>query len=199
MLIYGTGGHAKVIYDCLTSGAEEIEAFIDDNITGKYFLNKEVHSYSRNFFPERPLVIAIGDNAARRSVSLRVFHHFGIAIHTSVLRSQYSEIGEGTMLVHGSIIQSHVKIGKHVIVNTGASVDHDCTVGDYVHLAPKSVLCEGVKIGEGALIGAGAILLPGVKVGEWAVVGAGSVVTKDVERGMVVCGVPARQMQTAHR
>ena len=45
-----------------------------------------------------------------------------------------------------------------------------------------------------AFIGARAFIMPGVIVGEGALVGACSVVTKDVVRGVVVAGNPAREI-----
>lgn len=88
----------------------------------------------------------------------------------------------------GAIIQSCVSIGKHCIINTGASVDHDCTISDYVHIAPHSTLCGNVYVGEGTLIGAGSTIAPGVKIGSWSVIGACSVVTKDIPDHVLAVG-----------
>lgn len=53
-----------------------------------------------------------------------------------------------------------------------------------------------IKIGSHVFIGANATILPGITIGDYAVVGAGSVVTHDVPEGVVVAGVPARQIGT---
>ena len=53
-----------------------------------------------------------------------------------------------------------------------------------------------VTIGSGAFIGADSLILPGVIVGAGAVVAAGSVVTRNVPPGVVVGGVPARELMT---
>ena len=49
-----------------------------------------------------------------------------------------------------------------------------------------------VRIGKGAWLGWGALILPGVEIGDGAVVAAGAVVTKDVPKGAVVGGNPAK-------
>lgn len=90
--------------------------------------------------------------------------------------------------MQGSVIQSCATVGKHVIINTAASVNHDCRIADYVHISPHATLCGNVEIGEGSWIGAGAILLPGVQVGEWSMVGAGSVVTRDMPAYVMAVG-----------
>lgn len=53
-----------------------------------------------------------------------------------------------------------------------------------------------VRIGNHVWIGAKAAILKGVTVGDGAVVAAGAVVTRDVPRGAVVAGVPARVVRT---
>ena len=82
--------------------------------------------------------------------------------------------------MQGAIIQSCASIGKHCIINTGASIDHECVIDDYVHIAPHSTLCGNVQIGEGTLIGVGSAIIPGIHIGKWSVVCAGSVITKDL-------------------
>lgn len=49
-----------------------------------------------------------------------------------------------------------------------------------------------VKIGRHVWIGASAIILPGVIIADYSVVGSGSVVTKNVPRGAIVAGNPAK-------
>ena len=83
-------------------------------------------------------------------------------------------------------------IGKHTIINTNATVDHDCHLGDFVHIAPGATLCGGVKVGNGTLIGANATVLPNCKIGKNVSVGAGAVVTTDLPDNVVVAGVPAK-------
>lgn len=51
------------------------------------------------------------------------------------------------------------------------------------------------RIGRDVWIGANAVILGGVTVGDGAVVAAGTVVTKNVEAGVIVAGVPAREIR----
>jgi sugar O-acyltransferase (sialic acid O-acetyltransferase NeuD family) len=96
------------------------------------------------------------------------------------------------MILHGAIVQAMAKIGNHVIVNTGAQVDHDCVIGDFAHIAPRVVLCGGVSVGEGTLVGAGATVAPGVTIGKWATIGAGAVIIAGIPDYAVAVGNPAR-------
>ena len=82
---------------------------------------------------------------------------------------------------------------RYAIVNTNASVDHDCRIGEFVHVAPGVAICGGVRVGAGTLVGVGARVLPNVTIGARAVIGAGAVVVHDVPDGAMVTGVPARQ------
>jgi acetyltransferase-like isoleucine patch superfamily enzyme len=102
------------------------------------------------------------------------------------------EIGEGTVIFAGVILQPRTRIGSHVIVNTAASVDHDGLLEDFVHVAPGARLSGQVTIREGALMGVGSAAIPGTTVGAWAVVGAGGAVVADVAPGATALGVPAR-------
>jgi len=91
-----------------------------------------------------------------------------------------------------AVVGAGARLGRRVIVNTGAQVDHDCKIGDFVHLVPGSVLCGGVSVGALALIGAGATVGPGVAIGNESIVALGAAVVRAVPPGAVVIGVPAR-------
>jgi serine acetyltransferase len=79
-----------------------------------------------------------------------------------------------------------------VIVNTQATIDHDCVIGDGVHVCPGSILCGSVKVGEGAWIGAGATVIEQKQIGPYSVIGAGGVVVADIPKSALAIGVPAR-------
>ena len=95
----------------------------------------------------------------------------------------------------GAIINADAVIGKHCIVNTAASIDHECVIDDYCHIAPHVTLCGQVHVGEGTLIGAGASVIPCVSIGKWCTIGAGSAVVENVLDSATVVGVPAKLLK----
>lgn len=200
MLLYGAGGHAKVVVDCLDSQEVEIEAIFDD-ATELVSLNgfDVIGEYDSSYCPDDQIIISVGDNTKREKLVNKVSHRFGKAIHSSCVVSPYARVGEGSVIIHGSVVQTGAKIGKHVIVNTMSSVDHDVSIGDFAHISPKVTLCESVHIGEGVHIGAGATVLPNIKVGKWCVIGAGAVITQNLPDYSLVVGVPGKVIRKLDR
>jgi sugar O-acyltransferase (sialic acid O-acetyltransferase NeuD family) len=192
IILVGGGGHAKVVADCLQSQGVKVKGFFDPH-DGNLLDLHCLGNYVPSLHPEIPVIIAIGDNNVRRRIAHHeVKHRYFVAQHPSTICSQYASIGEGSMILQGAIIQAGAKIGKHVILNTGSQVDHDCTLGDFVHIAPSAVLCGGVEVGEGTLIGANAVVRPKITVGVGVIAGAGAVIVRDVQDYAVVVGNPAR-------
>lgn len=83
-------------------------------------------------------------------------------------------------------------MGEYCVLNTGATIDHECKIGDGAHIMGGSYLAGRVTIGNFSSIGATATVLPDIKVGSNSIVGAGSVVTKNVPNNTVVIGNPAK-------
>lgn len=190
-VIYGAGGHAKVVADALLSDGKAIYTFIDNNRTGQYLditLNKDLSDLDFQY----DSIIAIGDNATRKRLSLSYQAKYGTVKHSSAFISNSVLVEEGSVVLHQSVIQIGSRIGKHVIINTNASVDHDCLIEDFVHIAPGSTLCGNIKIGAGTLVGAGSTIIPNITIGKWGIIGAGSVIIKDVPDYAVVVGNPGR-------
>ena len=100
--------------------------------------------------------------------------------------------GAGTVEFAGAMIQPGTVIGEHVIINTSASVDHDCVLGNFVHIAPGTHLAGNVRIDEGSFMGIGSAAIPGVRIGAWTTVGAGAVVVRELMDKVVAYGVPAK-------
>lgn len=192
MILYGASGHGKVICDIAKSNNEMIIHFFDDNESLVSFEGISVSKYSKNSFIEEKVIISIGNNTIRKSLSKRIKHIYGTAIHNSCIISSSVFCGDGSVIMQGAIIQANVQLGNHVIINTGASIDHDCTIKDFVHVSPHATLCGNVFIGEGTHVGAAAVIIPGIKVGKWCTIGAGAVIIENIPDNAVVVGNPAK-------
>jgi sugar O-acyltransferase (sialic acid O-acetyltransferase NeuD family) len=178
ILIIGAGAQAAIVAEILGDAAV---GMVEDHA----------------LFPEHDAVIvAIGDNRARRAISERLAHeNFATAIHpfTSIARS--ATVGDGAMICAGAIVTPRAAIGRGVLLNTKSSVDHDSVIGDFAHVAPGATIGGRCRIGEETLIGPGATVASGVTIGARVVVGAGAVVLRDLPDDVVAWGVPARIMR----
>ena len=193
MLLYGASGHAKVIISCLRAQNIEINAIFDDDLSKNELWGiPVVGSYSAQQSPSLPLIISIGYNAIRKKVAASIRHPFGKIAHPTALIDNSVNWQEGTVIFHQSVIQADARIGKHVIVNTSASIDHDCVIEDFVHIAPKATLCGNVRVGEATLIGAGTVIAPNLTIGKNCMIAEGSIITKNIPDNAIVRGNPAR-------
>lgn len=201
VVIVGASGHAKVVIDAIERlSGYSIYCLLDDDPIKKdsMFFGYRVFgdvSCLENFLREDyRAIVAIGDNKIRRNkVEQVVEAGFSLmsAIHPAANLARNVEIGVGSVVMAGAVVNSDVQIGRGVIVNTSASIDHDSIIHDYVHIAPGSTLCGGVIVEEGAFVGSGATIIPNLKIGAGAVIGAGATVVADVESGSLVVGTPA--------
>jgi len=146
--------------------------------------------------PERGFAVAIGGRGGRDRLEI---HSLLVArgltpvsvCHPTAWVSPTAVIGAGSQFLGRSFLGTAVTVGSQCIVNTAATVDHECSIGDGVHIGPGATLAGEVKIEDNVFVGAGATVLPRVHLGADSVVGAGAVVTADVPPGETVAGVPA--------
>lgn len=200
IVIFGAGGHAKVVADIILSAKKyNISSFIDDSKKNQSIWNIPIISES-DFLKKKIInkgIIAIGDNSVREKVAQKIKNImpdfiFITAIHPTSYIATDTQIKEGTVVMANSTINPSSIVGAHCIINTNSSVDHDCIIHDYASLAPNSCIGGNCEIGKSTAISIGATLFHRIKIGENVIVGGGSVVTRDIRSKTVVYGVPAK-------
>jgi sugar O-acyltransferase (sialic acid O-acetyltransferase NeuD family) len=192
IILFGGGDHARVVLDCLLDQGQIVTGIFDPRQGGELYGVPQLGHYDPASHLDVQAIVSIGDNQIRKKVVAEIRQKFTNAIHATTVISNRASYGTGNMFLHRAVIQSETAIGNHVIVNTGAQIDHDCKIGNYVHIGPGAILCGTIVVGEGAFIGAGAVVIPGRKIGAWAIIGAGAVIINDIPDHAVAVGNPAR-------
>ena len=197
IVIIGASGHGKVAADiALKCGYTDI-VFLDDNISIKNCgRHSVVGSNDRVEDINSDVIVAIGNSAARRRIQESIEEErLAVLIHPDAVVAEDVTIGSGTVVMAGTVINPGSMIGRGCIINTCASVDHDCKLGDYVHVAVGAHLAGSVEVGDETWIGAGATVSNNIEICGRCMIGAGAVVVKDIEEAATYLGVPARQKQ----
>ena len=188
--LYGASGHAKVVMDIARQAYVDVPFLIDDNPQVNKLAGKEVVHSAEGL---NPMIVTIGDCQIRRKVVQKLGRRdYMKLIHPNAIIADSARIGYGTVVMAGVILNPYVEVGRHCIINTGASLDHDVKVEDFVHIAPHCTVCGGSEIGEGTWLGAGSTVIQGIHIGKGCYIGAGSVVVKDIPNGCLCYGNPAR-------
>jgi len=203
IIIIGSGGHASVIIDIVEKSKKySIYGLVDS------FLPPQSIKYGYEIIGDESVIlekneeihggiVAIGDNWIRKKIveKIRLLvpnFKFVSAIHPSAVISDYSKIGDGTVVMGGAIINNNTQIGDQCIINTNSSIGHDCIIGNYVSIAPGSTLGGNTKVGDVTAISLGAKVIHSIQIGEHTVIGAGSTVLSDIDSYKLAYGTPAK-------
>jgi sugar O-acyltransferase (sialic acid O-acetyltransferase NeuD family) len=205
VVVLGASEHSKVVLDVIErEGKYGIAGLIDTHkpaggvLAGYPILGAEevmLAMFQRGEIAGA--IIAIGDNWTRCRVAEKVKSSapdfkFISAIHPSAQIAGRVSIGEGTVVMAGVVVNPDSVIGRHCIVNTKASLDHDCVMGDFSSLAPGVTTGGVVRIGAFSAISLGANIIHGKTIGAHTIVGAGALVLDDIPDHCVAYGVPAK-------
>lgn len=201
LIIIGAGGHGKVAADC----AELMECFASIRFADEVYPSRQKNAHwdicmhpddvDVGAAKKTLFFVAIGHNASRQKVMQELQQkglNFATLIHPSAVISQYSQIGEGSLVCANAVVNCASSVGLGCIVNTASSIDHDCQIADYVHVAPGVRLAGAVTIGTGSFVGIGSVVLPGRSIGKNAILGAGSTLLDNISDFSVAVGSPAR-------
>ena len=208
LLIVGAGGHGKVCADVATLMGDWDEiVFVDQKypeiktcgawpvIAGSIENAADIENIGdagSSFF------VAIGDNHIRDKVHaacMQLGCHSVTLIHPSAIVANDTQIGLGTVVCAGAVLNIGARIGDCCIVNTGATVDHDCLIAKAVHISPGAHLAGEVTVGDYSWLGTGVATKQVLNIGCNVVIGVGAAVVHDCIEPGAYAGVPAKRIK----
>jgi len=202
LVVYGAGGHGRVVADAARSAEMEVMGFLDDGVpAGEQVLDWRVLGDAGWLQGRHGVSVAlgIGANDVRRQVAdklARAGAALATVVHPTAVVSPYAQLGPGVVVFALAVVNVGARVGRGAIVNTGSILEHDVQIGDFAHVASNAALGGAARVGVDSMLGTGAVVLPGRTVGDRSIVGAGAVVSRDVAADVVVAGVPARRMNS---
>lgn len=205
IVIFGASGHGSVVLDCIEKEAKyQVVGFIDSfkpkgtehngySVLGtEYDLPQLMEEY--DLFGG---IVAIGDNWTRSMIVDRIAgiapdFNYVSAVHPNAEVGKEVQIGAGTVIMPGVMVNANAIIGNHCILNTSSSLDHDGFMNHFSSLAPNVCVGGNFILGKGSAICLGSNIIENITIGAHSVVGAGSLVVGNVSDHLVVYGSPAR-------
>ena len=201
-IVFGAGGHAKIVLDILELNKKTIAGLVDP------CLNSSCMGYSVlgtddcvDEMKEKGILYAamgigqVGETGIRNHVYRRAKYSgmiFPVISHPSSVIAASAALGMGTVCAAMSVVNSESVIGELCIINTASVVEHEVVIGSGAHVAPHATILGGARIGDNTFVGAGSVVLQGVTVGKDCIIGAGTVILEDVPDNSIVVGTPGR-------
>lgn len=203
--VIGGGGHAKVLISVLKKLQFELVGYTDKQdrgaILGLPFLGDDgvLPGLMRAGGVHRAVIglgkIDTSDARLRLGEEIEVLGFDSpVIVSPQALVNEEVELGPGTVVFDGAVVNSGTVIGRLCIVNTNSTVEHDCRLGDNVHIAPGATLSGGVIVGNNCTVGAGATVVQEVTICADCLIGAGSTVVDNIGTSGTYAGNPARKI-----
>ena len=193
IILIGAGGHALSCIDVIEQenkynihGLVGLKDEVGKKISGYSVIatQDELVNLSKDF---RYAFIAVGQI---KSVKLR------IDLYESVLNTGFKipsiispqsfisrtvQVGEGTIIMNGVILNSGVRIGNNCIINSKALIEHGTQVADHCHISTGAILNGDCVVESKSFVGSGAIVKHGITIKTSSFVNMGQIVTKNFD------------------
>ncbi len=207
ILLIGGGGHCKSVIDVIEQeGRFEVAGIVDrEEMIGKSVLGYKIIATDSELGRLRKkfeyALVTVGQIKSA-NVRMRLFrklknleYKMPVIVSPKAHVSKHCEIGEGSVVMHYSLVNAGAKIGVNCILNTKSLIEHDVIVGDNCHISTGAVVNGACTIGNEVFIGSNSVIANNVYVVDGSVLGAGSVVYKNLEKAGVYVGNPAKKVK----
>jgi sugar O-acyltransferase (sialic acid O-acetyltransferase NeuD family) len=212
VIVIGVGGYSANLVDMMRdenkAAGREIWrpiGFLDDEPSrrgGNYYglpvlgPLHEAGRYSDAFFINaigstksatlKPHLIARTAVPAERFITLR---------HPSAYVSDSAKLGPGSVITQHCVVMADAVVGMHVKTLPLATISYGATIGDYSTIAGGAVVAAEVRIGRCVYVGANCAIRERITIGDDVILGMGAMVVRNIPRGTVAVGIPARPVK----
>jgi sugar O-acyltransferase (sialic acid O-acetyltransferase NeuD family) len=213
IVIFGSEAHSKVIFsEIIKIKKYNFLGFVDD-FSQK---GKKIITYKKKpFFNLGKIgdvinnngaggklygIIGVGFSYIRKKIVNEVFKldktfKWETVISKNCILNGNINIGKGSLIMSGVVINTETTIGNHCIINTSSSIDHDNYFKDFSSCGPGVVTGGNVTLGENSYLGIGSIVKHGVKIGKNTVIGGNSFVNKNCSDNFLYFGLPVKKIR----
>tara|TARA_B100001750_G_scaffold238098_1_gene244144 strand:+ start:390 stop:1001 length:612 start_codon:yes stop_codon:yes gene_type:complete len=198
IILIGSGGHTAACIDVIEFSKQyKIVGLIQkDNIKEQFKLKYPILGSDGDLIKIRKefnnALITIGQikSPEPRVRLYQIIKNLGFKIPVILSPISYVSktaiIGDGTIIMHGAIINANVIIGKNCIINNNALIEHDVTIGDHCHISTGAIINGGVSIGNQTFIGSGVVTKQSISIGDNCVIAAGLILKKNIGSSKVI-------------
>jgi sugar O-acyltransferase (sialic acid O-acetyltransferase NeuD family) len=188
ILLIGGGGHCKSVIDVIEQENKFTIAGIIDKkeLVGQKVLGYEIIASDDdlpNLFENYKNAIVTVGQIKSNTLRVKLFntikdigYNLPIIISPFAYISKHSFIDEGTIIMHNTLVNADVKIGKNCIINSKALIEHDSIIEDNCHISTGVIINGGVVIKNNTFIGSGTITKEYITIKENSFIKAGSLI-----------------------
>jgi sugar O-acyltransferase (sialic acid O-acetyltransferase NeuD family) len=192
ILLIGGGGHCCSVIDVIETGAEyQVAGIVQPTSKGLTPILGYPVRGDDNALPglldQTPCALVTVGQFKDASLRQRLFGmllEFGaetpVLVSPHAYVSEHAQVGRGTVVLHGALVNAAARVGDNCIINSMALVEHNARIGPHCHISTGARLNGDVEVGAGCFIGSGTVIHQGVTIGEGSVIGAGCVISRDV-------------------
>ena len=194
LVILGCGGHAKAVLDVILYNNKYKDIIFVDNNARENEIILGYPVYKQYEITDEKVFVAIGNNSKRQALCEKYYNNLISVVSKTAYIGKNVSIGQGVFVAHNTHIGILSDINDFCIINTSASIDHECKIGKASFIGPNVTLCGKVSVKENVFIGAGTTLIDNISITDNTVIGAGAVVIKDITSCGTYVGIPAAKI-----
>ena len=191
IILIGAGGHCVSCVDVIELQRKFKIVGLIDNKKEKFLLDykiigsdKELKKFSKRIQYALITTGHIKNSKIRENLFKKISNYgfkFPAIISPLSYVSKHASIGEGTIVMHGAIINAGAKIGKNCIINNKTLIEHDVVVEDNCHLSTRSTVNGGVTIKKNSFIGSCSVIKQNIKIGKNCFINANLFLQKNLK------------------